>query len=1222
MPEMRDILEDDAALSFVLKGNKSSQDMGVGPGQDDQNATIRGDLAHVNLPDIFQTLAMTQMQGTLRVSAGFDPTYVHFCGGKIRVLPPEGLQIRRLGHRLLASGLMQGRDIRAAFIRHKREGAGLGEVLAETGQIEAVQFEAISLALEEDLLLELFTLRHGGFAFFKESYPVPGLEERFETCVEFETEQILLEIARRSDEWNVILETLGDLDEVFIQSGRAVPEKPGEIRGDLYDQIDGNRTLRDIGGGMLDSLFDASKAAQKLYTEGSIEKAPTRHLIALARTALTSRRQRPGLHYLSLVRNNRKPSLDERAEVSDLLVVASDPRGAAEVLALGAEEVEDREHRLELLHRANDLDSLNRTVLERLVDTLREPIAIEQSTEFHEAAQQLIEIYIDAADHKAALQIIAELEADRSNDLALVSRKSRILLKMGRKAEAFGELAELARTFRLQKSTDQLIRTLEQILKLNPRDVRARSELKSLLEGEGVKRLRTLTIVLVVLLAGRFAWSWMSHRWAVSNGQARLEQAIQLLDEGKPNEAQQVAQQVAQQLPDTAVAGMAYDVLGRIHTRKATEDRLRDRKQVDSLLTGMGRAVSMLETKQFAPAILEYEKLLDTFRESAKHKKRIKRSMNARFRSIGQGMLDDIEWLETSTLPSVDNMKGHEERQDYAKELEGYFEEKQLRALEKLALLFEREPQLTKIDALPPKFVESLSQHIASGKNVREMRTKLRVVLKDDANKVRLNKPFLAAIEAEKQHDFATAKRMYEVLVKDFTGSEETRKTFEAKLEKYTRILDELESLRRATERGDYAEVAQRQRILQGVYPEIPFNELIHLPLRITSNPPGAAVFDGSNLVGKTPMALRYKPDQRLDLKIGLSGFAEVAIPGKWTKVGKFHETMEMVPEWHTKLTGTLDKPLGYSDKSDVAVITDRSGTIWGFEIRKATEVFSERFQGLSGDLGQPTIVGQQCLLPGREGKLRVFDCDNGKLVYERQIGERLLSPAVVTGKWAWVANEAGSMFRIDIRSGRTTSVLRPAGPLKVAPVADDVGRLYAVDLHGTIVAIERDGSISWRAQCNHAGRVRPVLVGSTLLIAAEDRQLCAYDIHRGELSWSIELDGVLRQPPIVAGHRLYCTSGRLNLLEIDLDKGKIIRNARLPAQATGPLSLIDGIVFAPVKGQGILALRADDLLPYCCLASNATTELAVAPVGPDHFAVQTTQGDLLIYRRSRLRYR
>ena len=223
MTPTRNILEDEA-LDFVFKGKQVSSS----PGQDELVATIRGDLEHVNLPDIFQTLTMSQMIGTLRIQSGWDPTYVHFCDGKIRILPPEDVFARRLGHRLLSSGLMESKNIRAAFLKHKKTGLDILAAIEESGNVEKVQLDAIRIALEEDFLLELFTLRRGAFAFFKESFPIQGLEERFELCVEFDADQVLLEIARRSDEWSQIIEQLGDLDEVYISNG-----KSDSIEGEL-----------------------------------------------------------------------------------------------------------------------------------------------------------------------------------------------------------------------------------------------------------------------------------------------------------------------------------------------------------------------------------------------------------------------------------------------------------------------------------------------------------------------------------------------------------------------------------------------------------------------------------------------------------------------------------------------------------------------------------------------------------------------------------------------------------------------------------------------------------------------------------------------------------------------------------------------------------------------------------------------------------------------------
>ena len=65
---------------------------------------------------------------------------------------------------------------------------------------------------QEDLF-GLFTWQRGSFEFYKGPVTDPLLAQRLETIPEFEITGVLMEVARRTDEWSLILEELGSLDE-------------------------------------------------------------------------------------------------------------------------------------------------------------------------------------------------------------------------------------------------------------------------------------------------------------------------------------------------------------------------------------------------------------------------------------------------------------------------------------------------------------------------------------------------------------------------------------------------------------------------------------------------------------------------------------------------------------------------------------------------------------------------------------------------------------------------------------------------------------------------------------------------------------------------------------------------------------------------------------------------------------------------------------------------
>jgi outer membrane protein assembly factor BamB len=1222
MPDPRHILEDDA-LDFVLKGNRPDQHESTSAAQDEQSATIRGDLARVNLPDIFQTITMSQMQGTLRVQGSQEPTYVHFAGGKIRVLPPNDLQTRRLGYRLLASGLMDAKTIRAAFIRHKREGGDLSEILGQDGRVERVQLQAMRLALEEDFLLELFTLRRGQFAFFKDDYPAAGLEERFKQSVEFETDQVLLEIARRSDEWNFIITKIGDLDEIFVRTGRAEPPGEGDVVDDLFAQIDGKRSLRDIAGGMLDSLFEVSKAAGSLLDLDAIEKAPTQHILVNARSAQAAGNARQAISLLTLLRDNREPTLSEQEEMAELLVAVGDARAGAEVLAAGAGQTEDPQKRLEILQRAKQLDTLNRVVLEMLISTLREFEDGTLDPSFREAALHLIEVYGDGNEFDGALALIAELEGTQPNDLALTARKARILLRMDRKAEAFAQLSELAKVFRQKKDVENLTRTLEQILKLDASDSKTRSELKSLLESKGIRRARQLAILLGCVLLLRVTWGMASGYWREKSGRQRLAEATQLFRDGQVDSSRQIAQEITQEMADTTIATEAWDLLGRIKAQRENEERSKRQAELTALLSSIKAAVEQINKGEYARALKTYADLLAQNVSSLDNVKRIKQSAQTRFLALAQVWREEIDAGESTAIPPVHTATTPELRADLQKKLTANFKDERIHAAEQFKRVLTQQPELRKNDMLPPKLLETLDRYMEVGDSFRERRRHLAGLIAEDEQKARLDPLFIAARKAEDDRDFRQAFLHYSKLTEEYKGDVATLAVFRDKRDLYENVLRELDLLSAATERGDHAEALRRYLLLKEVHPQLPIDAQARLPLRIDSDPTGAAILDGDKVVGQTPFLLSYKPNQELKLSLQLEGYETVVIDASHGREGRFHAVMGMKPARVQKLGGSLTHEPRYVGEGDLLIITDRSATLWGLAVAEGKVRFQRTFRTVSGDLGLPLVVGDRIVLPAREGKVHGLDVATGDPRWSLDVGGVILPQGVGGIGEAWLTREDGQIAVIKTTVGTVERTIHPLGRTRHAPIRDELGRMFCVDLDGKAIALQR-GDKLWERTVPQAGWVGPAASERSVLLPTQDGCIIAMAKDTGNQIWKLPLDDgdSVHQPLLVDGARVFAATVRKLLVEIDLAKGEIKRRVALPDVPSAAPALIDGIIFVPVTGRGAIALRTSDLTYHCSIAPGMTSESRVVTAGPDYFVFAATSGNLLFFSRRLLHSR
>jgi tetratricopeptide (TPR) repeat protein len=209
---------------------------------------IRGSLADASLEDVLQLLALGQKTGCLTVRDGERFGYIYFDSGVISFASTVGSRERsgeRLGDLLEAAGLATAEQI-ADAVRAQELGSGrrLGQILLERGTIEASDLERVVRQQVEEAIYDLFTWTEGAFAFTPGQRPMEG-----EILLRIATEAVLLEGARRVDEWGVIERKIPTLDLVFARFAGGDGTTRGEPTADqrrVLPLVDGRRSVRDI----------------------------------------------------------------------------------------------------------------------------------------------------------------------------------------------------------------------------------------------------------------------------------------------------------------------------------------------------------------------------------------------------------------------------------------------------------------------------------------------------------------------------------------------------------------------------------------------------------------------------------------------------------------------------------------------------------------------------------------------------------------------------------------------------------------------------------------------------------------------------------------------------------------------------------------------------------------------------------------------------------------
>ncbi len=236
---------------------------------------IEGALQDVSLADICQLLAMGRKTGCLSITDRSNFGYIYFDSG--RVIHASVLnRPDRLGELLVRNHVISRSDLSTAMeAQAHRRGARLGEILVGNNALtEENLHKYISIQIEE-AVYHLFTWNTGSFHFDSEQRP----DEDGVFLVDIPAESLLLEGARRVDEWSLIEKKIPSLDVIFdiIKS----PEDSEDVeltrnQKRILPFIDGNRTVAQLVGesGLVE--FDVGKALYGLIQAGFVERASNR----------------------------------------------------------------------------------------------------------------------------------------------------------------------------------------------------------------------------------------------------------------------------------------------------------------------------------------------------------------------------------------------------------------------------------------------------------------------------------------------------------------------------------------------------------------------------------------------------------------------------------------------------------------------------------------------------------------------------------------------------------------------------------------------------------------------------------------------------------------------------------------------------------------------------------------------------------------------------------
>jgi len=238
---------------------------------------IEGPLRELGIHDVFQLLDLSRKTGMLRVVSELrdDEGVVQFESGRV-VHASIRSNPAPLEELLVQSGRVTADDLARARAAHDAQGGEttVTELLVASGALSQRELERQVRLQLESVVFELMSWRDGFFSF--EERPAGSVGTL--GPIRVSTESLLMEGARRIDEWSRIADTIPSLA-VVAALAPVEDEAPSQLdllphEWEVLTMIDGTRDLRQIAQSLGRAEFDIAKIAYGLVTTGVIEVRP------------------------------------------------------------------------------------------------------------------------------------------------------------------------------------------------------------------------------------------------------------------------------------------------------------------------------------------------------------------------------------------------------------------------------------------------------------------------------------------------------------------------------------------------------------------------------------------------------------------------------------------------------------------------------------------------------------------------------------------------------------------------------------------------------------------------------------------------------------------------------------------------------------------------------------------------------------------------------------
>lgn len=252
---------------------------------------LTGDLASVDLAQVFQMLALNKKVGVLNIHGPGQKRALYFDQRGVTFVHNPHLVLDRVVATLVRCGRLAVHAVEEVRDHAVRMNQPLADSLLAGGYLEAEELDAQYRIEIEEEIYGLFFVKEATFAFQEGGGPDPEAEQAIDERFFFNCDSVIMEAARRIDEWTYISERVPTTAEVYVATAASIDgEQFGTDGVAVFELLDGRRNVDRVIESSGLSKFQVCKALCQLLEHETVAPVLASELIGLAEQCMAEGR--------------------------------------------------------------------------------------------------------------------------------------------------------------------------------------------------------------------------------------------------------------------------------------------------------------------------------------------------------------------------------------------------------------------------------------------------------------------------------------------------------------------------------------------------------------------------------------------------------------------------------------------------------------------------------------------------------------------------------------------------------------------------------------------------------------------------------------------------------------------------------------------------------------------------------------------------------------------